>query len=112
MPPINISNRVKCFNLFQKVNHNVKNSLIAVNGQIKENFHLLPADSKICLKCKTEFYACLRDPNKKKYTIQNFNEKKLNHCDNSYHKDGVTTLEQIKAKFESSNDKKEKILLL
>ena len=60
MPPINISNRVKCFNLFQKVNHNVKNSLIAVNGQIKENFHLLPADSKICLKCKTEFYATKR----------------------------------------------------
>ncbi|KAJ8682838.1 hypothetical protein QAD02_018630 [Eretmocerus hayati] len=93
-------------NSFERENHKVTKGLVNVPKNISEKYPSIPEYSKICVTCKLDFTKQKAPTNSKKCKFEKV------ECNDANHIAGLTVLEQIKEKFSSSEDERERILLL
>ncbi|KAJ8685943.1 hypothetical protein QAD02_021736 [Eretmocerus hayati] len=96
----------RCVNPFEKENHKVTKGLVNIPKNMSEKYPSIPEYSKICVACKLDFTKQKAPTNAKKCKFEEV------ECNDANHIAGLTVLEQMKEKFSSSEDKREKILLL
>ncbi|KAJ8672060.1 hypothetical protein QAD02_003319 [Eretmocerus hayati] len=96
----------RCVNPFEKENHKVTKGLVNVPRNISEKYPSIPEHSKICVACKLDFTKQKEPTNTKKCKFEKV------ECNDANHIAGLEVLEQMKEKFSSSEDKRERILLL
>ncbi|KAJ8685075.1 hypothetical protein QAD02_020868 [Eretmocerus hayati] len=96
----------RCVNPFEKENHKVTKGSVNVPKNSSEKYPSIPEYSKICVAHKLDFTKRKAPTNAKKCKFEKV------ECNDANHIAGLTVLEQIKEKFRSSEDKRERILLL
>lgn len=106
---------LKCINPFQKPNHTVKKNLVKFPLSFADTYPSIPANAKICLKCRLELSSSLKKENSTNDPFSPVSKKYKpcrENCTDEYHRAGVTVLEQMKEKFRETQNKQERILLL
>ncbi|KAJ8666715.1 hypothetical protein QAD02_008377 [Eretmocerus hayati] len=96
----------RCVNPFEKENHKVTKGLVNVHKNISKKYPSIPEYSKICVTCELDFTKQKAPTNAKECKFEKVESNDANHIA------GLTVLEQIIEKFSSSEDKRERILLL
>lgn len=118
-----------CINPYKKKNHVIKKNLSAMPQAMREQFPIIGESCKICVSCRIAFYKNKTGFNNNNETSSSSDElellsdeefilpikskkRKFNNTDNEYNQAGVTTLNQIKDKFQQSSKRSERIMLL